>query len=162
MEGKMADRGDVIECLRNLRDEIVQLAEGAPEVAWSAATHEEGWNARQLLSHIASTSGVASFVLSLAQVAGSAAGRGGSFDIDAFNSQQVAMRENKTVSEVLDEVRSNLQRDIQAIEGAPEELLQKHFRAPWDVEGPVAQVISDSVNGHLGGHVADLRGALAG
>jgi hypothetical protein len=51
---------------------------------------------------------------------------------------------------------------MQAVQSAPDELLQQHFVAPWAVEGSVAEVILASLEGHLGTHVADLRAALAG
>lgn len=57
-------------------------------------------------------------------------GGGGGYDIDQFNAQQVAMRAERTVAELLDEVRSNLARDIAAVEKAPDEALAKRFRAP--------------------------------
>ena len=42
---------------------------------------------------------------------------------------------------------------------ASDALLQQHFVAPWGAEGTVAEVIINSANGHVGGHVADLRAA---
>jgi len=156
----MTSREDVVACLTNLRDDLIALAEGASDSAWSAPTYEDGWTAREVLSHIASTSGAANFILMMARAGPSGAG-GAAFDNDAFNRPQVAMRAERTVAQVLDEIRSNIQRDVQAVQSAPGDLLQQHFRAPWDVEGTVAEVIVTSVNGHLGGHVADLRGALA-
>lgn len=156
----MANREDAIACLKNIRSEIDEVASGVDAEAWSAQTYEDGWTARDLLSHIASTSGTAHFILMLANVGGG--GPPADFDNDAFNRDQVALRAEKIVDEVLDEIRSNLQRDIQEIEAAPDELLGKHFVAPWGIEGDVAGVIVESANGHLGGHIADLRGSLGG
>jgi uncharacterized protein (TIGR03083 family) len=156
----MTSREDVIACLANFRDDLHALAEAASDSAWAGQTYEDGWTARDVLSHIASTSGAANFILMMARAGPSGAPGGAAFDNDAFNRQQVAMRAGRSVAEVLDEVRSNIARDVQAVQGAPDDLLQQHFRAPWDVEGTVAEVIVTSVNGHLGGHVADLRGAL--
>ncbi len=66
----------------------------------------------------------------------------------------------RTVAELLDEVRSNLARDIAAVEKAPDELLSKQFKAPWDVEGPVADVIVEHLKRHFRGHLAELAAAL--
>jgi uncharacterized protein (TIGR03083 family) len=155
----MTSREDVIACLTNFRDDVLALSEAASDSAWAAQTYEDGWTARDVLSHIASTGGAVNFILMMARAGPSGAG-GAAFDNDAFNRQQVAMRAERSVAEVLDEVRSNIARDVQAVQSAPDDLLQQHFRALWDVEGTVAEVIVTSVNGHLGGHVADLRGAL--
>jgi uncharacterized protein (TIGR03083 family) len=154
----MATREDVIACLKNIRAEIDAVTDGVTDEAWTTPTYEEGWNARQLLAHIASTSGTAGFVLMMAKTGG--AGMPGDFDNDAFNRDQVAMRADKSVEDILNEVRSNIQRDVQQIEAAPVDLLGQHYAAPWGIEGEVAQVIIDSANGHLGGHIADLRAAF--
>jgi uncharacterized protein (TIGR03083 family) len=154
----LPDKADVIACLENIRAEIDAVAGEATPETWSAGTYEDGWTAKNLLAHIASTSAPASYLLTMARLDNPPAAA--TFDNDAFNRDQVAMRKGRPVGELVDEIRANVQRDLQAIEAADDELLQKHFVAPWGSEGPVAQVIIDSVNGHLGGHIADLRGAL--
>jgi uncharacterized protein (TIGR03083 family) len=158
----MPDKNDVISCLKNVRDEIVALVGGSSPDAWSSPAYEDGWTAKDVLAHIASTCGPASFMLAMAQAPGGGSGGGGSFDGEQFNRQQTAMRAGHSPQQILDEIRSTMQRDIQALEGAPDELLQKHFVAPWGSEGPVAQLIIDAANGHLGGHIADLHGSLRG
>lgn len=155
----MPAKSDVIECLKTARDDLVAIAERAGETAWENATYgDDGWNCRQLLYHLASTSAPAGFVLAMSKLP---AGSGGAaFDGEAFNRQQVEMREGRSVAEALDEIRANIQRDIQAVEAASDDDLQRTWTAPWGTEGTVAQIIIDSTNGHLGGHIADLRGAL--
>jgi uncharacterized protein (TIGR03083 family) len=155
----MAGKQEVIDCLRNLRDEVAALVEGAPADAWSAETYEESWTAKDVLAHIASTSAPAGYLLSIASLPGGSDESGG-FDNEAFNRQQTAMRADRTPQQLLDEIRANVQRDIQAVESASGDLLEKHFAAPWGVEGTVAEVIITAASGHIGGHIADLRGAL--
>ena len=158
----MPDKNDVIACLKNVRDEIVALVDGASPDAWSSPTYEDGWTAKDVLAHVASTCGPASFMLAMAQAPAGGSAGGGSFDGEAFNRQQTAVRAGHSPHQILDEIRSTMQRDIQAVEGAPDELLQMHFVAPWGSEGSVAQLIIAAANGHLGGHIADLRGGLRG
>lgn len=156
----MPDKTDVISTLKQARDELLTIAEAAPAEAWSNQTYEDGWTCRSVLSHIASTSAPAGFLLMMSRLpAGS--GGGPAFDNEAFNRDQVKLRADRSVAEVLDEIRANVQRDITAVEAASDEDLQRQWTAPWGNEGTVAQIIIDSVNGHLGGHIADLRGALA-
>jgi hypothetical protein len=143
-----------------VRRDIETLVESAPQAAWTNAVHGDGWDARELLSHMASTSGVANFILMLAEGPAGAAGGGGAYDIDQFNAQQVAMRAGRSVAELLDEVRANIARDIAAVENASDELLAKRFRAPWDVEGPVAEVIVESLRRHFRGHLEELAAVL--
>ena len=155
-----ASRQDVIDELDSVRRDLEALVDSAPTAAWAKLAHSDGWDARQLLCHMASTSGVANFILMLAQGPAGAAG-GGAYDIDQFNAQQVAMRAGRSASELLDEVRSNIARDIAAVESAQDELLSKHYRAPWEAEGPVADVIVESLRRHFRGHLAELATALA-
>jgi hypothetical protein len=60
---------------------------------------------------------------------------------------------------VLEEIRANIQRDIQAVESASDEDLSRQWKAPWDVEGSVADIIVMSIEGHLGTHIEDLGNA---
>ncbi len=158
----MPDKNEVIASLKKIREEVVGLVEGAGPDDWSSPAYEDGWTAKDILAHIASTCGPASFLLAIAQVPGGGGTGGGSFDGEAFNRQQTQMRAAHSPQQILDEIRSTTQRDIQAVEAAPDELLQKHFVAPWGSEGSVAELIILAAEGHLGGHIADLRGSLRG
>ncbi len=150
---------DIVEVIRNTQEEVEKLVSSAAESAWSKPVYEQGWNAKQLLCHIASTSGAARFLIGMAKAPGSG-GMGADFDIDAFNAQQVAARKAKPITEVLEEVRGNCQRDIESIKNTADDLLAQHFRAPWGVEGPLADVIVISIEGHLMMHVRDLAKAV--
>jgi hypothetical protein len=155
-----AEKRDVIGAIRSAQQEVERLVSSAPESAWSKQVYEQGWNAKQLLCHMASTSGVAGFLIGMAKAPGSG-GMGADFDIDAFNAQQVAARQDKPVAEVLEEVCGNCRRDIESVQNAPDDLLAQHFRAPWDVEGPLGDVIVGSVEGHLMMHLRDLVKAVS-
>ena len=159
----MTSRKQVIETIRAFEIEVRELAGALSDQAWTGQAYENGWNARQLLCHIASTSGVAQFLLTLARApAGGVTGvptSSGGYDIDEFNRQQVAMREGRTVAEITAEIVSNLERGTAAVEAAPDEELAKRFRAPWGIEGSLAEVIAGSFREHLGLHLADLRSA---
>lgn len=154
----MPGKTEVMGSLEKMRAEVVALVENASPDAWSSETYEDGWMAKDVLAHIASTCGPAGYLLMLAKLPpGSPAA---AFDGEAFNRQQTALRAGHTPQQILDEVRATVQRDIQAVEGAPEALLQQHMAAPWGSEGTVAELIILAVEGHLGGHIADLRGAI--
>ena len=62
----MATAAEVIEALERFAKSVQQVAADIPEAQAANAVYEDGWNARQLLAHIASTSGVAGFLLNLA------------------------------------------------------------------------------------------------
>src|SRR5215510_6692672 len=99
----MANKDEIVGRMRNLQAETEQAVSTKPENEWSRGVYEDGWNARQLLAHMASTSGTAAFILGMAR-ASSAPSLGGAYDENAFNAQQVAAREGGTVGEVLAEI----------------------------------------------------------
>lgn len=161
-----ASRQDVIDTLNAVRSDVERLVEATPEGAWTRGVYENGWNAKQVLGHLAAMSGVANFVMMMAQASAGGMGGGGAFNIDQFNAQQTAMRESKTPADLLDEIRGNFMRDAGAVEAASDELLFKHYRAPWDVEGAavegtVADVIVGSLKGHYRGHLDELAAAVS-
>jgi hypothetical protein len=154
-----ADKSDIIVAIRDVQSEVESLVSSAAESAWSNGAYEKGWNAKELLCHVASTSGVAGFLIAMAK-APTSGGMGAGFDIDAFNAQQVAARRDKPLAEIVKEISGNCQREIESVENAPDDLLAQHFRAPWEVEGPLADVIVDSIKEHLMMHVHDLAKAV--
>jgi hypothetical protein len=154
----MASKDEIVTRIQDLQAQIEQTVASLPEQAWQAGVYEGGWNARQLLAHIASTSGTAGFILGMAR-ASTAPSLGGSYDENTFNAQQVAAREGKSVNDILGEIQGNFERGINAVHEAPDDLLTWQFRAPWGIEGEVGDVIVMSLEGHLGMHLADLRAA---
>jgi len=154
----MANKDKVIAEMQSLQREIEQAVSVMPEQAWAKGVYEGGWNAGQLLAHMASTSGTAGFILGMARMS-STPNLGAGYDENAFNAQQVASRESKSIADIVGEIKTNLERGMDAVRDAPDDLLTKHWRAPWGVEGEVGDVIVMSLEGHLGTHLADLRSA---
>ena len=155
-----AGKDDVVKCLRDSQHDLESVVSSLPETAWSQGVYGSGWNAKQLLCHLAENSGVAGYLIGLAQ-APAGAGTGGGLDVDAWNAQRVAALEDKPLAELLNAARTNCERNIAAVEGAPDDVLSRPIRAPWGVEGPLADVIVQSIQGHGGMHLADLRTAIA-
>src|SRR2546422_7229010 len=113
--------------MENLQREIEQTDAALPELGWSKGVYENGWSARQILCHMASSSGMAGFVLNMANApAGGGGGLGANFDIDSFNAQQVAARQDKTPEDLLAEISASFQRDAGAIRAAEDSTLTQH------------------------------------
>ncbi len=152
----MSSKEEVVGVIEKLLGEIEQAVASMPEERWSKGVYEGGWNARELLCHIASTSGVAGFALAMAQMP-SPPGLGDGFDNDAFNAQQLAIRKDKSPADLVGEIRSRFERDIAALRNATDDVIRKHYKAPWETEGELGEVIVESLKGHLGMHLAELR-----
>jgi hypothetical protein len=152
-------KDDILKALRESQREIEEVASSLPEAAWSTGVYENGWNTKQLLCHLTESSGVAAFLVGMAQAPSGGGGMPAGFDVDAWNGQRVAALQDKPLPELLGELRANTERNISAVLAAPDELYSKHIKAPWDVEGPLADVIVESIQGHSATHLVDLRGA---
>jgi hypothetical protein len=153
-----ARRSDVIAAIEEARAELDRVVFSAGEEGWSKPAYE-GWTARELLSHVAASCGAAGFLLGMARSPG-ATFSASDEDNDRFNAIQVAQRAGKTVAEVVDEARGHLNADIERVSAAPEELLSSHYRAPWGIEGALADVILDSLREHLMMHLRALAAAV--
>lgn len=157
---RLITKEQIVQRQRMLRDELTTLVESAPAEAWHHGAYENGWDSLQLLCHIANMTAPAGFILQMSRLPASS-GLGGQFDQDAFNRDQVKLRAGKSPSDLLAEAQMNLQRDIQAVESASDEDLERRWTAPWGTEGTVAEIIMSSLDFHLGQHVGDLQAALS-
>jgi uncharacterized protein (TIGR03083 family) len=148
--------------LRGLEEsgaEVVQAAANLDPGDWEHGRYEGGWNARQLLAHIASMEWSYPRVIDLARQARSGAGdghgamRGGN---DAYNERQVAKREGSSVEALIDEFRRNREATIAAVLAAEPELWTTPIRSAGGVEGPLAYVFWQVAVEHVTGHTQDL------
>ncbi len=153
-----AGKKDVVRAIRDSQREIEAVARSLSEEALAGGVYEAGWNAKQLLCHLAAGGGFAEFMLRLPQMPPLPPGV--TFHQDAYNAAEVATRQGKSLGELLDELRASSERSIAAVEAAPDALLASHFRAPWGIEGSLAEVIIESLREHVGMHLAELRAAL--
>jgi len=157
-----AGRNDIVAAMRQQQQEIEQLALSLPDAAWTGGVYEAGWNAKQLLCHLTESCGVAGFLVGFAQAPPStSSGSGAAFDIDDWNAGRVAALQDKPVPALLEELRGNTERNIAAVEAAPDELLAKRIKAPWGAEGSVAGIILASIQEHGATHLSDLRQAAS-
>ena len=153
-----ASKDDIVRTIRESQREIENVASSLPDTAWARGVYERGWNAKQLFCHLAENSGVASFLIGMAR-APAGASAAGAIDIDTWNAQRVSALQDKPVSELLNHLRSRCERDIAAVQAAPDDLLSRAVQTPWEAEGPLADIIVQSIQEHGGMHLADLRRA---
>ena len=123
-------------------------------------TAYEGWTAKQLICHMASTSGAAAFFISMAQASGQ--GMGGGFDVDRWNAEQVAARKEKALDEVLAEFRAGHEASVKAVEAASDDLLLKQVSNFEGGMSALADLIKGSATEHEAMHLDDLEKALRG
>lgn len=179
-DGGMADaltRAQLLNALRTTGDDAAQRLRAMPESSYDAGRYEHGWNAREILAHIAAIEWTYARLVDLALDAPPAANeppaearrtppeaspslpshpaRGG---IDDYNARQVEKRARASVSELIDEFVANRARTIAAVEAMDDALASKPIRSAGGVTGGLASVIYSIAIDHVMSHVGDITG----
>ncbi|MCH7484855.1 MAG: DinB family protein [Chloroflexi bacterium] len=158
----MASKDGIIEGIRQVQAEAARIASAMPEDAWDKGVYENGWNARQILCHVALSANVPAFLIAAANSPEPAKMPGGSGNMDDYMDSQVAMRMEKPVSEIVKEINSTYEQAINVVQATPDELLAKQIRTPWQTEGELgALILDEDIRAHVMVHLADISGAIA-
>lgn len=163
----MTTREDVIGDLGSVVRRAEALAGRLSEKDLACPTCEGGWTVKEAFAHLASMGGSPGFFLAMAQRAasggGGGAGMGAGFDIDAFNAQQVNVRKDKPLKELLDEFRQGHEQGIALIQAAADDLLGKQMPNPFagGMSTPL-EMIRMSCCEHEAGHLDEVESALKG
>lgn len=154
----VAGKKDIIDAYQRSTQRLERLAAGRSEEDLQQTTYE-GWSAKHLICHMASTSGAAAFFISMARSGG---GMGAGFDIDRWNAEQVAARQDKPLEDILAEFRAGHEASIKAVEAASDDLLAKQVPNFEGGMSPLADLIWGSATEHEAAHLDDLEKAMAG
>ena len=152
-----------------MRDsESVTKLRTLPADTWEQGRYENGWNARQILAHIASIEWAYPRLIDVARAAAApkpadsaAAGSGASSmpgGIDDYNTRQVAKRADASVSDLISEFEANRAKTIQAVAGAEDSLFTVPIRSAGGVSGPLASVLNYIAVLHVEQHIRDIAG----
>ncbi len=160
-------RAELIESLitdgAHLEAAIAEL----PARAFERGVYEQGWNARQLLAHLAAIEWTYPRLIERAEQRASGAdvpqGGGTGFNMDAYNARQVERRADQPIEQLLTEFRRNRAATIDAVRAADAVLLGQPTKSAGGVEGTLLEVLASVAVGHVREHVDDLlRGARRG
>ncbi len=151
---------DLIATLEQDRDAFVEAVRQLPAEAFERGVYEQGWNARQLLAHIAAIEWTYPRLLERAEQRAAGAnvpqGGGEGFDMDAYNAKQVARRNDQPVTQLLTEFQRNRAATIDALRATNEDLLNQPTRSAGGVEGTLLEVLEGVAIGHVREHADDL------
>lgn len=154
----VSSREEIILGISNVVSRSEDLAAGLSDEQWARPAYERGWNARQILAHIAAMGSISPVFIGWAKnpppaPGGSSGSGGGVPDPDAWNAQQVAARDAKSVAELLAEIRAGHQAGVQALESVTDEQLSTTVTLLGHTEsaGTLLRVfLVDHSLGHLG------------
>ena len=171
---------ELIDALRSNGDEVIAKVRVLATERLEEGRYENGWNARQILAHVASIEWTYPRLIDIARDADApkaekppevrrtepqdAAGvatrpvRGG---ILSYNDRQVDKRAEASVADLLEEFEKNRAATIAAVESADDALMQREIRSAGGITGPLAGVINAIAVLHVRGHLNDILGPSA-
>jgi restriction endonuclease Mrr len=160
-------RAELLESLRSSGVEVTRSVRSIPAADFERGRYENGWNARQILAHIASIEWTYARLVDVARQARSVplpsdegniepAHRAPRSDNLSYNERQVAKRADASIAELIEEFERNRAATITAIEEADDETLAVSVRSAFGYEGSLAQVIHLVAVDHTLVHVRDI------
>ena len=158
------------ELLRRLQEggeQALRRLRALPEDAFEGGRYENGWNARQILAHVASIEWTYPRLIDTARGTEAPAqpkppstpAAGPTERILSYNDRQVQKRADATIGELLDELEANRAATVAAVEAADEDLFSRPVRSAGGATGTLAEVLNYVAVLHVATHVSDITGA---
>jgi hypothetical protein len=169
-------KASVLAGLRASGDEALRDLRATPEATYAQGRYENGWNARQILAHVATIEWTYPRLIDLAQASGETSDspapaarparpqqtspdRPADPRILSYNERQVAKRAGASIAELIDEFARNRAATVAAVEAADEALFSRVIRSAGGMTGTLAAVLDMVAVQHVRMHVADITGA---
>ncbi len=177
---------ELMAALRENGANAVEKLRATPESAFDQGRYENGWNARQILAHVASIEWTYKKLIDIAKqtpapgksdvaqpspaahaatassvtrtTPDGAPATTAQGGILSYNDRQVEKRANASIAELIDEFETNRAATIAAVEATDDALLQTNIRSAGGITGPLAGVLEAVSIGHVSMHVADITG----
>lgn len=156
----------LIEGLRASEQQLIDSLDSVDAADLESGCYENGWNAREVLAHVASMEWTYSKILDLAaqkpkeegaptKSAPPAAGA-----IGSYADRQIEKRAQASVAELLAEFRENRAKTVAAVEDADESLLAASVQSAGGLRGSAANVLQGLAVGHVMMHLNDILTAV--
>jgi uncharacterized protein (TIGR03083 family) len=159
--GWVPSRSELLQGLAETAQELRQVCSGIEGADWEAGRYEGGWNARQLLAHIASVEWTYPRLIDLARAARAGQGTGTAVareGIDAYNARQVERRRSASIPDLLAEFERNRGATVRSVEEADDDLWGVEIVSAGGFRGPLARVFWMTAVEHVRLHTEDLAG----
>lgn len=171
-------KDQLVQALRSSEQQFADAVAAVNPADLELGCYENGWNARQVLAHVASIEWTYAGILDLARGGGTSApapktqdrpasGSGTSYSappasgaILSYNDRQVEKRAGASVADLLAEFRENRAKTIAAVEAADDTTLAVEVRSAGGLKGPAATVIQGVAVAHVLVHLNDILNAV--
>ena len=176
-EQKIPSKAELIDGLRSSEQRLLDKLQALPEADFEQGRYENGWNARQILAHVASIEWTYPRLIDIARQASAPSespppspqpqaspkadalptrtAQGG---ILSYNDRQVEKRADASVADLLAEFQKNRAVTIAAVQEADESLFTTHIKSAGGITGALASVLQGVAILHVIGHTNDIVG----
>jgi uncharacterized damage-inducible protein DinB len=171
-EPTIPSRDELIDELRTSGESAVREVRAVPAASFEQGRYENGWNAKQILAHIASIEWTYPRLIDLAkqestpaateaakqrpEQASEAVPRPNILD---YNERQVAKRAEASIEELIAEFERNRAQTVSAFAAVDPLLLAAPIRSAGGISGTLAEVVRAVAIAHIAQHVRDIKGA---
>jgi hypothetical protein len=164
---------ELIAALRSSGEQAEKALSVFPASGYEEGRYENGWNARQILAHMASIEWTYPRLIEMAKGAPaertpvppappqSSPMQSGSPQILSYNDRQVAKREGVPVAELIAEFKKNRSATIAAVERTDEALFSREVTSAGGANGTLADVLNFVAVQHVLAHLRDITGTIA-
>lgn len=121
---------------------------------WQYIVHDEdgGWSVKKVYAHLAATAEAMPGLVAMMQQAPADQNPLAGFDLDAFNAQGIAAKEELSETDVIESFTQAYEKLIEFVRGQPDEQLQQ-VRRVGQIEAPGADLLQNIVVLHGMSHV---------
>ena len=161
----------LIEGLRTSEQQLIDTLGGVDASDLETGCYENGWNAREVLAHVASMEWTYSKILNIAaqkpkeesasaKSAPAKSAPPASGNIGSYADRQIEKRAQASVADLLAEFRENRAKTLAAVEGADDSLLGAEVQSAGGLKGSAANVLQMLAVGHVQMHLNDIMTAV--
>ncbi len=157
----------LLAALRQGEQEAIDKLNRVPAERFEEGCYENGWNARQVLAHIAAIEWSYPRLIEVArggerpadQTPATPPTRTASGGINSYNDRQIERYAVATVDELLEVFRKNRATTIAAVEATEDDLFLRAVKSAGGIQGPLGTVFNYVAVMHVQTHVNDIVSA---
>jgi uncharacterized protein (TIGR03083 family) len=156
----------LIEGLRTSEQQLIESLDSVAAADLESGCYENGWNAREVLAHVASMEWTYAKILDIAAKKPKAEGSPAksappaSGAIGSYADRQIEKRAQASVADLLAEFRENRAKTLAAVESAEESILAAPVQSAGGLRGSAANVLQGLAVGHVMMHLNDIMTAV--
>ena len=166
MNDSRKSKAQLIEGLRTSEQQLIDSLDSVAAADLESGCYENGWNAREVLAHVASMEWTYAKILDLAaqspneESAPAKSAPPASGAIGSYADRQIEKRAQASVDELIAEFKENRAKTVAAVENADESLLAAPVQSAGGLRGPAANVLQGLAVGHVMTHLNDIMTAV--